>query len=294
MNPGIAPQPSYRGIQYMLISMFGFSLMAVCVKWASESGLPLFEIIAARAFISLVLSYLMVRKKSISIWGHNKLLLACRGIVGAMALICVYYALSVLPLAEAIVFQNTTPILTSILAFFVLKERMHWATIISLVLSAVGVLIIVNPNIFLGISSDANLPVFGVFVALIGACGSAVAYTIVRKLSGSEDPSVIVFYFPMFALPVALVLLGGDFVMPSLTELMMLIAIGLFTQVGQVYLTKAMKEGTAGKTMVYSYLQVVISIIFGVLFFQEIPALTTLFGSVLIISGAVLNLMKSN
>ncbi|WP_202819791.1 DMT family transporter [Thaumasiovibrio subtropicus] len=284
-------QSAVLGIRYMVISAIGFSLMAVCVKAVSNSGIPLFEIIAARALISLSLSYVLVSKKGISIWGNNKFLLACRGIVGALALICVYGALTVLPLAEATIIQNVTPIITSVMAFLFLKEKVHTSTMISLLLSVIGVVVIVKPDLFM--APDAmDLPIVGVVIALIGALGSSIAYTIVRKLSGTEDPSVIVFYFPLFALPVSLVLLGSDFVMPNLYQFVLLVLVGVLTQVGQVYLTKAMKVGSASKTMVYSYLQVVFAIVFGVLFFDEIPTWTTLLGTVFIIGGALLNLFK--
>ncbi|UJF16973.1 DMT family transporter [Vibrio sp. SS-MA-C1-2] len=283
----------YLGIQFMLLSALGFTLMAVCVKLVSHSGIPLFEIIAVRALISVILSYLMVKKKRISIWGHNKLLLSCRGVIGTTGLICVYYALTVLPLAEATIIQNTTPIITSILAFLFLKERIHLSTILSIALGAFGVVIIVKPDLFFASQVD-DIPTFGLIVALMGATASSVAYTIVKKLSRKEDPAVIVFYFPLFALPVALFLLGNEIVVPDLYQLVLLILVGLFTQIGQVFITKAMKVGAASKTMAYSYIQVLFAIALGIFFFNEVPTSTTLMGTVLIIGGALINLFKEN
>ncbi|GAM74283.1 permease [Vibrio ishigakensis] len=58
--------------------------MSACVKYVSNHGIPVFEIVAARALVSLIISYLDVKRKGISIWGNNKKLLALRGIVGTM------------------------------------------------------------------------------------------------------------------------------------------------------------------------------------------------------------------
>jgi len=54
-----------------------------------------------------------------------------------------------------------------------------------------------------------------IVIALLGAFGSAVAYVIVKRLSASEDSSVIIFYFPLIALPLSVLLLGDDFVVPD-------------------------------------------------------------------------------
>lgn len=124
---------------------------------------------------------------------------------------------------------------------------------------------------------------------LLGAFGSAVAYVIVRKLSQSEDSSVIIFYFPFIALPLSLMLLGDDFVMPGGEALLLLILVGVFTQIGQVGLTKAMQTETAGKATAYSYAQVVFAVLLGWAFFGDVPALTTLAGGGLIIVGALIN-----
>ena len=64
---------------------------------------------------------------------------------------------------------------------------------------------------------------------------------------------------------------------------------GVFTQVGQVGLTKAMAKEAAGKITSYSYVQVIFSAVLGIIFFAEVPTLWTLLGGTLIISGALIN-----
>ena len=123
----------------MILSAFGFSLMAVCVKLASGQGIPVLEIVAARALVSLFLSYIAVRRKGISLLGHKKHLLLSRGVVGALALMCVYYAITHLPLAEATVLQYLHPMFTAVLAFAFLKERIQASTLLSVVFSFIGI-----------------------------------------------------------------------------------------------------------------------------------------------------------
>lgn len=276
------------GVRYMVLSALGFALMSASVKYVSVHGIPLFEIVAARALVSLLISYLDVKRKGLSVWGNNKPLLFTRGVVGTMALICVYYAVTSLPLAEATILQYVHPVFTALLAVLLLKERVQPATLVCIGLCLLGVLTMVYP------SFDANsltqLPMFSVFIALLGAFGSSIAYVIVRKLSNTEDSSVIIFYFPLVALPVSAILIGDDFVVPDIGLMVMLVLVGIFTQIGQFGLTKAMQTQTAGNASAYSYVQIVFSALLGVLLFNEVPSIWTLLGGGLIVMGALINL----
>jgi len=280
-------------VWYMLISALGFALMAACVKSVSTYGIPVLEIVAARAIVSMIISYIDIKRKNIPVWGHNKPLLIARGGVGAIALIFVYYAVTTLPLAEATVLQYLHPVFTAILAVFFLKEKVQRSTLLCIVISLLGLGIMVSPNLQFSGGELSNMPYswLSIGAAILGAFGSAVAYVLVKKLTKTEDSSVIIFYFPFVSLPIAIVLLGSDFVMPSLPALGLLILIGIFTQIGQVGLTKALHCEDANKATAYAYVQVVFSVLIGWFWFSEIPLITTLIGGALVISGALVNVM---
>ncbi|MEH6534498.1 MAG: DMT family transporter, partial [Photobacterium frigidiphilum] len=245
------------GVKYMLMSAFAFALMSSCVKLVSTYGIPVFEIVAARAVVSLIISYADIKRKRISVWGNNKKLLIARGVAGSLALICVYFAVATLPLAEATILQYLHPVFTALLALVFLRERIQLSTIICIVFCIVGLLVMVSPG--LTFDSTAALPWLSVTAALLGALGSAIAYVIVKRLSSSEDSSVIIFYFPLIALPLSVLFLGNDFVMPDTEALLLLLFVGISTQVGQIGLTKAMQTEVASKATAYSYVQVVFS-----------------------------------
>jgi len=283
--PEFAVPPAIR---YILLSALGFALMTATVKVVGAYGIPVLEIVAARALVSLAISYVDIRRKRIAVWGQNHLLLFARGTIGALALICVYYSVTTLPLAEATLLQYTYPAFTALIAWLFLKEPVQRATIACIALSFIGLMVMVQP----GAASDitAELPLLSVTAALLGALGSAIAYVIVRRLSqAGEDSSVIIFYFPLIALPVSLVFLGDDFVMPSPEVMALLVLVGIFTQIGQVGLTKAMAAEKAGKVSAYSYVQVLFSALLGLVLFAEIPTAWTLTGGALIMTGALIN-----
>jgi drug/metabolite transporter (DMT)-like permease len=138
-------------------------------------------------------------------------------------------------------------------------------------------------------AQSQELPMLSIIMALLGALGSSIAYVVVRKLSQTEDSSVIIFYFPMVALPTSIFLMWDEFVMPSLYITLMLILVGIFTQIGQYGLTKAMQTQAAGKASAYSYVQIVFSTLIGVWIFNEIPSIWTYLGGGLIVTGALIN-----
>lgn len=281
------------GMRYMVLSAFGFSVMSVCVKYASIEGIPVLEIVAARALISLLLSYADIHRKRIPVFGQRKDLLFMRGLVGSVTLVCVYYSITHLPLAEATVLQYLYPIFTAVLALFFLKEHIHWSLIVSIVLSFIGLLLVVRPTFLFGELAQ-DLSYFAVLVGILGAIGSSIAYVLVRKLNQTEDSSVIIFYFPLIALPFSLILLGSDFVMPSAYTCGLLVLVGIFTQVGQIGLTKAMQTEAAGRATAFSYLQVVFATLFGWFFFQEIPDMWFVAGALFILIGVLVNLMAKH
>lgn len=275
------------GVRFMVLSAFGFALMSATVKHVGQYGLPVFEIVAARALVSLVISYLDVKRKRISIWGNNKRLLLTRGAVGTVALICVYYSVTTLPLAEATIFQYIHPAFTALLAVFFLKERIQPSTFICIALCLLGVYVMIRPET--GASAENVLPTLSVAAAITGALCSSVAYVIVRKLSQTEDSSVIIFYFPLVALPTSILLMGDNFVMPDLYLTVMLVLIGIFTQIGQLGMTKAMQTQEAGKASAYSYIQIIFSGLIGIVIFNELPSVWTYIGGGLIVTGALIN-----
>lgn len=276
------------GVRYVLLSAFGFALTGMFVKLLS-GGIPILEIVAARALVSLVLSAWDLRRRRIAFWGQQKLWLLARGAIGTIGLICVFYSFSTLPLAEATVLQYLHPMFTAIIAVFFLKERLKPHVIVCVLLSFLGVIFIVRPSFFFG-ATASNYDIFAIWVAVAGAFFSAVAYNLVKKLNQTEDALVIIFYFPLVALPVSLMLLGDDFVLPTLEQTFLLVCVGLGTQMGQLGLTKAMQTETAGRATSLSYIQVVFSIAFGWLVFNQWPDVWVFAGITLIFIGLIINL----
>lgn len=268
-----------RGLLYMAASALGFSCMSLLVKLVS-ARLPTGEIVFSRAVVTLALSYAMVRRAGLSPWGNQVGPLLVRGVIGFGGLTSLYVALAHLPLADATTLQNVTPLTTALLAWWLLGERIGWSTAAAIVCGLGGVLLVVHPS---GTGFDA--------VGLIAsacqvACASA-AYVTVRKLSRSEHPLVIVFYFPLVATPLALPWMLSELVMPAPLDWLLLIGLGCATQVGQVFLTKALMITHAGRATTIGYLQVALAMVWQAVVFGEPPGLLTIAGASLIVGSTL-------
>lgn len=268
-----------RGLVYMALSALGFSAMSMLVKVAS-ARLPTGEIVLARGVVTLVISYVMVRRAGLSPWGTQRGKLVFRGLLGFGGLTGYYAAIALLPIADATTIQQIVPVLTAVLAWWLLDEKVGWTTVVALCFGIAGVLVIVHP-------SGAGLNPHGVLIALGAAVCSAIAYVTVRTLSRTEHALVIVFYFPLVATPLAIPWAVADWVTPAPIDLLLLLAIGVTTQVGQVFLTMGLAAERVGRATAVGYLQIVFAIGWQMAVFHQSPTLSTLLGAALIIGGTL-------
>ena len=248
--------------------------------------MPSAQLVLARSVVGVVLSYAMLRQMSIAPWGHRKGLLILRGLAGFAALLCFFYALTKLPLAETTVIVYISPVFTAILAAIFLKETLRSNEIAGLVLSMAGLVFVAQPSFLFGQSAD-SLDLFAVGIAVLGAVFSSSAYVTVRKLRETEHHLVVVFYFPLIATPASIPLMIPDALWPTPEEWLMLLGIGVFTQIAQVYLTKGLHIEKAGRALSMSYVQIVFAALWGFLFFSEIPNAFSIFGALLVVAGTV-------
>ena len=274
----------------MAAAAFAFSLMSLLVKTVGQR-LPVQEIVLVRALITFGLTWAYLTRRGISPWGTRRALLLLRGTLGFGALLCFFYSVVHLPLADATVIQYTNPVFASLIAALVIGERLRVRDGAYIAASLAGVLLVARPSFLFGIPQE--LESLAVGIALLGALLSAAAYVAVRALTKTEEPLVIVFYFAAASVAGSIPLAAFDPVWPTGTEWLVLLGIGLATQLGQVYLTKGLREEPAGRALAVGYLQIVFAGGWGLLFFGEVPGPLSAAGFLLIaVSTAMLALQR--
>ncbi len=291
-EPGHVPADApLRGALSLIGAAAAFSVMSVLVKIAGET-LPSPMMVLARAIITAVLSVVLLRSGGIAMLGNARGLLMLRSAFGFIGLMTFFYAVTVLRLADATVIHYLNPVLTAAAAALVLREKVGLSLVLALLLSAAGVVVVVAPGgLFVAGADGAPLPPLGVAAALVSATASAAAYTTVRKLRETDHPLVIVFYFSIIAVPASIPFVLPVFVMPHGREWLLLLGIGIATQVGQVLMTRGIGLVPAGPATAVGYLQVVFAAGWGILIFGEALTMTTLLGAGLIFVGLMVNVV---
>ncbi len=266
----------------MLIAGFSFAWMNACVKYISH--IPIFEIILFRAGITLVISYLILKKRKVYPWGtHHKFLIA-RGIFGALGLVCYLYTMQQMALANAIIIHYLSPIFTALIALFFLKERVRTIQWLSFIVSFSGVIMV---------KGFSNVNTFDFFMGIAGAMFTGLAYNAIRNMKGKEDADVIVFFQPIVAFPMVLIyflLFPGHWVVPVGMDWFFLIATGVFTQIGQIFMTRAYQEDTAARISSVSYVGILWAVLMGKYLFNDSYTLAVLLGMLVVLVGIILNL----
>lgn len=266
-------------MMYMAASALGFSTMSALVKLAGER-FSTGQIVLARAVVTLTLSYAMVQHAAVPPLGNRRSKLILRGVLGFVALSGYYISIARLPLAIAQTLQQTSPVFTAIAAWWLLKEPIGWRTAIAIAFGLSGVLLVVQPGTG---SADA----LGVAIALSAACLSSAAYVTVRQLSQTEHPLVIVMYFSLITTPFSIPWAAASWMQPDARGWLLLLAVGAATQVGQVFLTKALAVEAAGRVATMGYLQICFAIAWQVALFGIWPSLGTVAGATLIVAGTL-------
>ena len=266
-----------RAVVYMLGSALAFSVMSLLVKITSER-LPTGEIVLARGVVTLVVSFVMVRQARLPLWGTNRAGLALRGVLGFGGLSFYFLSIAHLPLADATTIHNTTPLVTALLAWWLLGEKVGWATAFALACGLAGVSLVAHPD-------GSGLDPLGVGFALASAVCAASAYVTVRQLTRTEHPLIIVWYFPLIATPLVVPWAVATWVWPTPTEWLLLVGLGLATQAGQVLMTMALAIERAGRVTSIGYAQVAFAMGWQWLVFAAAPTAWTLAGAALIVLG---------
>ena len=279
---------SFKKVNLILASFF-FSLMTVCVK-KIDNRIPIYELVFFRSLLSLFITSLIINKKNLNPWGRNKPLLILRGILGTIALVCIFYAIKNMPLNISTVIQYTYPIFISIFAGILINEKITKKLIIASITGWLGILIILNP--YQLSSLNIELDKFTVLIAFLGAISTALAYITVKKLSLTEDIFIIIKYFPLISVIILSPIVFFNWVTPNINDLIWIIGIGMFTQAGQTFLTIGLKKLPTSEAARINYLQVLFGSLWGILFFNELININFIVGAVLVLLGTIISTSK--
>ncbi len=268
----------------MITASIFFSLMNLLVKFVPH--IPALELVFFRCLISLIITLYLLRKNKIPVFGRNKKVLILRGIFGITALTMFFTTLQHMPMASAVTIQYLSPIFTSLFGIAILSEKVKLSQWFFFAISFAGVLVVKG--------FDANISLLMFCFGLGGAIFSGLAYNCVRLLKDTDHPYVVVLYFPLIGLPITGVYSAINWVMPQGWDWLYILGIGVFTQIAQVRMTKALQSERIAKVSSVRYLGLLYALIFGFVFFQEVYTWQSLAGMFLVVGGVVLSILFKN
>lgn len=243
------------------------------------------EILFVRGVVGIGLCWFIVRRAGVGMFGHRRFMLAARGVIGFIALFMEFYAIVHLPLADAIVLLFVHPVMVAVLAWMVMGEKLNTKSVLAVLTSLFGVVIVCRPSFLFG-GGESTLDPVAVTVALVGVVFISVAILTVRSLAKTEHPAVVMFYPPLI-ISLAAPFFAEGWVMPMGLEWAMLLGVAVFMNIGQYYMTRGYAIDSAARISAVTCLEIVFAAIWGASFLGEIPDAWTIAGGLLIVIGTL-------
>ena len=285
-----APRGALTGIAFKVASVIIFLGMSSLLKAAPH--IPAGELVFFRSFFALipVLGYLAWRRElSTGLQTAHFASHMGRGLIGTTSMMLGFYALTQLPLPEAVAINYATPLVIVVLSalFFHEKIRVYrWGAVL---VGFVGVLIIMSPRltIFSGGVADTPGTTLGALAALLSCFFAAVAMLLVRKLVATERSATVVLYFSLNSSLIGLLTLPFGWVMPTPVEFAFLVGAGLCGGVAQILLTESYRHAEMSVVAPFEYASLIFSVAIGYFIFADPPTLTMLVGGVIVVGSGL-------
>ena len=264
----------------MLMSVCAFSIMDIIVKWSE--AYPLGQVLFFRGFFGVILYFIIMPRERIKDFYLTKRpgLHFLRCMSGLIALVAIFIALRNLPLATVVSISFAAPIFTTIFSIFLLSEKVGMFRWIAVLVGFIGIIIITEPGF-----SSFNIYFIYPIIFCLGLSYVAIA---IRQLSTTEPVWLISLYFSIAITLASLVTLPYGWVIPNFGDLILLMLIGVFGGVANLWLGQSYKLAEVSLVSPLKYLALVFAVAFGYFIWGEIPSFKTLLGAALVIISSII------
>lgn len=277
-----------KGIFCILLSSFSFALMNLFVRLSGD--LPSIQKSFFRNLVAMLFALYILRKErpEIHLDSTSKKYLFLRSFCGTVGVLCNFYAVDHLVLADASMLNKMSPFFAILFGILILKEKINLFQGLCVAIAFIGTVFVIKP-------SPANLACFPALIGLLGGLGAGLAYTYVRALGthGVKGP-FIVFFFSAFSSIVTLPFLLFDYHPMTMHQLGILLLAGLAAAGGQFSITAAYTYAPAREISVYDYSQIIFSAILGFFVFGQVSDALSWFGYLIITATAVAMFIRNN
>lgn len=284
----------------LVFGLFLFSIQDIIIKHFSSSYSVL-QIVFIRGLIALGLFaiFFKITSQKINLRSRRPGLMLARGLLGFSSYTSYYLAVAAMPLAEVVAIAFTMPLIVTAMSALLLREKVGVRRWSAVVIGLLGVLIILSPS-----GEFNSLAVVFAFVAAFTYASQAI---LTRFLGDHDHPLAIAYHsiliFTLVSGLVSLLLLSGlisiasthpslaffgrAWNLPTDIDMFLLLVIGFIAAVGFYCLSKAYCSSVASAIAPFEFTYILWAVVFGFLFWNEVPGPTTILGVLVLISSSL-------
>ena len=273
------------GTFLLLLTYFFFSVMELSAKELGQIFNP-FQIVFSRYLSQLIILLVLFNKNTITfLKSPFPSLQILRGALLLITTCFMFSGLAYLPFAENIAIYMIGPVITTILAFLILKEKISFVQVVIVIIGLIGAIIIANPN-----SASFNFAIIFPFLAAL--CFAF--FTISTKfLNSSDSNQTTLLYTAITGTILSLPFIIFFWEWPNLNQTMLMFCLGLLATLGHFLFIEALKIVNASFAAPFVYLTVLLAAFWGYILYEEVPQQNTILGAFLIIiAGIIITKLK--
>ena len=271
--------PNVQGALWLVSGGFIFTTNGAMIRLLSAE-IEGVQTAFFRAFFSVLLLAPMMLTGRVQPWrsariqGHF-----WRTFMGTVSMVLGFYAVSMLPLADATALAFSQPLFSVVLAAAVLREKVRWRRWSATIIGFIGVLVMARPG------SGSLQP--GAIVAILNALAVGVSILLVRRLSDTEPPIMILTQFAIFSTLLLALPAIWFWRWPSAYGWLLAVGVSVTATLGQYFWVQAFATGEMSAVAPFDYLRLPFAVFVGWLIWGEMPVIWTYIGASVVIGSAL-------
>lgn len=209
-----------------------------------------------------------------------------RGILGAISLGLCCYSVNIIPLAENTIILFSEALFLLPLSVIFLKEKVSKSAILATIIGFLGLLIMFKPK-------ATNINILAIIPTIAAFLFAIMDIMIKQMINKKENTLTMLFYFGLYTTIISGIFIPKVWITPTTYELLLIFLLGIGANLIQLFIFLTYRATDASNIAPTRYIELLFSISFGFLFFNQIPKLLDIAGALCIIIGTFI-LSKDN
>jgi drug/metabolite transporter (DMT)-like permease len=278
-KPATSRNHTIRGIAYVIIASFFFAAMGALIRLGAEE-LHAFQIAFLRNFFGLIFMLPWLYRDGMSALKTQRVgLYWLRAVFGVITMLTWFWAMTVMPLAEAVSLSFSAPLFVTLGAALILGEKVRGRRWTATLVGFAGVIIILRPGI-----NAVSLPAIGVVCSALFMAGSVL---LIKVLSRTESSNAIVLYMVLMMAPLSLLPAITVWQWPSAQTWLWMVMLGGFGTLAHLLFTNALKVAETSAVMPFDFVRLPFTVVLGIWLFDQYIDAWTWIGAIVIFSAGV-------